>query len=65
MLFRRPSLLPAVTIAKLRGRVRGAGSEFLLACDMRFASRENALLGRPEVGIGAPPARARSSTSPG
>jgi enoyl-CoA hydratase/carnithine racemase len=55
MLFRRLSLLPAVTIAKLRGRARGAGSEFLLACDMRFASRENAVLGQPEVGIGAPP----------
>ncbi|MFD9460348.1 enoyl-CoA hydratase/isomerase family protein [Streptomyces sp. NPDC060027] len=55
MLFRKLSRLPAVTIAKLRGRARGAGSEFLLACDMRFASRENALLGQPEVGIGAPP----------
>lgn len=39
MLFRKLSLIPAVTIAKLRGRARGAGSEFLLACDMRFASR--------------------------
>jgi enoyl-CoA hydratase/carnithine racemase len=55
MLFRKLSRLPAVTIAKLRGRARGAGSEFLLACDMRFASRENAVLGQPEVGIGAPP----------
>ncbi|MET8131287.1 enoyl-CoA hydratase/isomerase family protein [Streptomyces sp. NPDC005251] len=55
MLFRKLSRLPAVTIAKLRGRARGAGSEFLLACDMRFASREGAVLGQPEVGIGAPP----------
>ncbi|MFD5628585.1 enoyl-CoA hydratase/isomerase family protein [Streptomyces sp. NPDC127072] len=55
MLFRRLSRLPVVTIAKLRGRARGAGSEFLLACDMRFASREYAVLGQPEVGIGAPP----------
>ncbi|MCZ1005488.1 enoyl-CoA hydratase/isomerase family protein [Streptomyces lydicus] len=55
MLFRRLSEIPAVTIAKLRGRARGAGSEFLLACDMRFASRENAVLGQPEVGIGTPP----------
>ncbi|MFJ9643828.1 enoyl-CoA hydratase/isomerase family protein [Streptomyces sp. NPDC004244] len=55
MLFRKLSRAPAVTIAKLRGRARGAGSEFLLACDMRFASRENAVLGQPEVGIGAPP----------
>ncbi|MGW8952316.1 enoyl-CoA hydratase/isomerase family protein [Streptomyces sp. NPDC055709] len=55
MLFRRFSEIPAVTIAKLRGRARGAGSEFLLACDMRFASRENAVLSQPEVGIGTPP----------
>ncbi|MFD6276036.1 enoyl-CoA hydratase/isomerase family protein [Streptomyces sp. NPDC060209] len=55
MLFRKLSQLPVVTIAKLRGRARGAGSEFLLACDMRFASRENAILGQPEVGIGTPP----------
>ncbi|WP_181923542.1 enoyl-CoA hydratase/isomerase family protein [Streptomyces inhibens] len=47
MLFRKLSEIPAVTIAKLRGRARGAGSEFLLACDMRFASRENAVLGQP------------------
>ncbi|MEU8825141.1 enoyl-CoA hydratase/isomerase family protein [Streptomyces sp. NPDC048636] len=55
MLFRRVSQLPAVTVAKLRGRARGAGSEFLLACDMRFASWENAVLSQPEVGIGTPP----------
>ncbi|MEU8487986.1 enoyl-CoA hydratase/isomerase family protein [Streptomyces sp. NPDC048641] len=55
MLFLKLSEMPVVTIAKLRGRARGAGSEFLLACDMRFASRENAVLGQPEVGIGTPP----------
>ncbi|WP_433243499.1 enoyl-CoA hydratase/isomerase family protein [Actinomadura nitritigenes] len=55
MLFRKLSETPAITIAMLRGRARGAGSEFLLACDMRFASREHAILGQPEVGIGAPP----------
>ena len=38
---------PVVSIASIRGRARGAGSEFVLACDMRFASRENALLGGP------------------
>ncbi|MFF5019282.1 enoyl-CoA hydratase-related protein [Streptomyces sp. NPDC001165] len=47
--------LPVVTIGKVRARARGAGSEFLLACDVRFASREHAALGRPEVGFGAPP----------
>ncbi|MGP3940018.1 enoyl-CoA hydratase/isomerase family protein [Streptomyces sp. 6N106] len=55
LLFRRLSEIPAVTIAKLRGRTRGAGSEFLRARDMRFASRENAVLAQPEVGIGTPP----------
>ena len=47
--------LPVVTIAKLRGRARGAGSELALACDMRFAARENAVLGQPEVGFGVLP----------
>ncbi|MER7664875.1 MULTISPECIES: enoyl-CoA hydratase/isomerase family protein [unclassified Streptomyces] len=55
MLFRKLSRHPAVTVAKLRGRARGAGSEFLLACDMRFASREKAVLGQIEVGMGTPP----------
>jgi enoyl-CoA hydratase/carnithine racemase len=55
MLFRRLSQAPVVTIAKLRGRARAAGSEFALACDMRFASRERAIIGQPEVGLGAAP----------
>src|SRR6266545_2861275 len=55
MLWHKLSELPVVTIAKLRGRARGAGSELALACDMRFAARENAVLGQPEVGFGAPP----------
>jgi hypothetical protein len=37
-------------IAKIRGCVRGVSSEFVLACDMRFASRENTLLGNPKSG---------------
>src|SRR3984957_4102924 len=37
-----------VSIAKVRGRTRGIGNEFVLACDMRFASRQNALFGNPE-----------------
>ncbi len=47
--------LDAVTIASIRGRNRGAGSELMLACDMRFASRENAIFGHPEVGMGLVP----------
>src|SRR5689334_11145081 len=44
-----------VSIAKIRGCVRGVSSEFVLACDMRFASRENTFLGQPEVGVGVNP----------
>lgn len=54
-LFTRFSRLPQVTIGELQGRARGAGSEFLLALDMRFASRERALLGQPEVAVGLLP----------
>jgi enoyl-CoA hydratase/carnithine racemase len=35
--------------------VRGVSSEFVLACDMRFASRENTKLGHPELGVGLHP----------
>src|SRR5882757_2138203 len=45
----------AVTISALRGRARGAGSEFALATDIRFASRERAVLGQFEIGVGAAP----------
>src|SRR6266403_3889698 len=51
----RLSKSPAVTISALRGRARGAGSEFALATDIRFASRERAVLGQFEVGVGAAP----------
>jgi enoyl-CoA hydratase/carnithine racemase len=43
---------PVVSIAKIRGRATGNGSELSLACDMTFASRENALLSQWEVGVG-------------
>jgi enoyl-CoA hydratase/carnithine racemase len=44
---------PVVSIASIRGRARGAGSEFVLACDLRFASREYTVLGRFDVARGA------------
>src|SRR5467141_4214726 len=53
--FVRLTKSPIVSIAKIRGRVRGVGSEFVLACDMRFASRENAVLAQVEVGSGVHP----------
>jgi enoyl-CoA hydratase/carnithine racemase len=54
MLWHKLSELPVVSIAKLRAG-RGAGSELALACDMRFAARENAVLGQIEIGVGTPP----------
>lgn len=45
-----------VSIAAIRGRTRGAcGNELALACDVRYASREKAVFGQPEVGIGIVP----------
>ncbi|MGW7674639.1 enoyl-CoA hydratase/isomerase family protein [Streptomyces sp. NPDC054775] len=57
----RLSRLSPVTISAIRGRARGAGSEFALATDIRFASRERALLGQFEVGAGAVPGGGPSS----
>jgi enoyl-CoA hydratase/carnithine racemase len=51
----RLSSMPVVSIAKIRGRTRGIGNEFVLACDMRFASRQSAVFGNPEVGVGLVP----------
>jgi enoyl-CoA hydratase/carnithine racemase len=53
--FVRLTKSPVISIAKIRGCVRGVSSEFVLACDMRFASRENTRLGQPEVGVGVHP----------
>ena len=50
----RLSKLPVATISEIRGRTRGAGSEFVLATDIRFAS-EKAILGQFEIGVGAVP----------
>ena len=48
----RLSRAPVVSIASIRGRATGVGSELALACDMRFASREKAILSQLEVGAG-------------
>ena len=55
ILFRYLSASRLVTIAQIEGRVRGAGSEFVLACDMRFAARESAIFGQPEAAFGLIP----------
>ena len=61
----RVSRLPAVTISAIRGRARAAGSELVLATDVRFASRERAVLGQVEVGFGAIPGGGPASRLPG
>jgi enoyl-CoA hydratase/carnithine racemase len=48
----RITRMPVVSIALIRGRATGNGSEIALACDMSFASREKALLSQWEVGVG-------------
>jgi enoyl-CoA hydratase/carnithine racemase len=54
-LFRYLSVSRLVTIAQIEGRVRGVGSEFVLACDMRFAARESAIFGQFEPAFGVIP----------
>jgi enoyl-CoA hydratase/carnithine racemase len=54
-LFRHLSVSRLVTIAQIEGRVRGVGSEFVLACDMRFAARESAIFGQFEPAFGVIP----------
>ena len=51
----RLSRAPVASIALIRGRASGVGSELALACDMRFASREKAILSQFEVGAGIVP----------
>ena len=48
----RLTRLPVASIALIRGRATGDGSEITLACDMGFASREKAVVSRWEVGVG-------------
>jgi enoyl-CoA hydratase/carnithine racemase len=54
-LYRYLSASRLVTIAQIEGRVRGVGSEFVLACDMRFAARESAIFGQFEPAFGVIP----------
>ena len=42
---------PFTSIALVRGRATGNGSELTLACDMSFASREKAIFSQWEVGV--------------
>ena len=55
LLFRHLSASRLVSIAQIAGRVRGAGSEFVLACDMRFAARESAIFAQFEPAFGQVP----------
>jgi enoyl-CoA hydratase/carnithine racemase len=55
LLFRHLSASRLVTIAQIEGRVRAAGSEFVLACDMRFAARESAIFAQFEPAFGQLP----------
>jgi len=55
LLFRRVSTSRLVTIAQIEGRVRAAGNEFVLACDMRFAARESAIFSQFEPAFGQLP----------
>ena len=53
--FRHLSASRLVTIAQIEGRVQRRGSEFVRACDMRFAARESAIFGQPEQAFGLIP----------
>jgi enoyl-CoA hydratase/carnithine racemase len=55
MLFRHLSSSRLVSIAQIEGRARAAGSEFVLACDMRFAARESAIFSQFEPAFGLVP----------
>jgi enoyl-CoA hydratase/carnithine racemase len=55
LMFRHLSASRLVTIAQIEGRVRAAGSEFVLACDMRFGARESAIFAQPEAAFGVVP----------
>ena len=60
----RLSKAPFISIASIRGRTRGGGNELTLACDLRYASREHAVFGQPEVGTGILPGGGGSERLP-
>jgi enoyl-CoA hydratase/carnithine racemase len=60
----RLSRAPVISIAKIRGRATGCGSELALACDMRFCSIEKTILGHFEVGAGIVPGGAPMARLP-
>jgi enoyl-CoA hydratase/carnithine racemase len=60
----RLSKAPFISIASIRGRTRGGGNELTLAFDLRYASREHALFGQPEVGVGILPGGGGSERLP-
>lgn len=60
----RLSKAPFISIASIRGRTRGGGNELALACDLRYASREHAVFGQPEVGGGIVPGGGGSERLP-
>jgi enoyl-CoA hydratase/carnithine racemase len=55
---------PFISIASIRGRTRGGGNELMLALDLRYASREKAIFGQPEVGTGILPGGGGSERMP-
>lgn len=60
----RLSKAPFISVAKIRGRTRGGGNELALALDLRYASREKAFFGQPEVGSGILPGGGGSERLP-
>lgn len=60
----RLSRSPVISIASIRGRTRGGGNEFSLACDLRYASLDHAFFGQPEVGTGILPGGGASERLP-
>src|SRR5271165_2665472 len=55
LLFRHLSASRLISIAQIEGRVRAAGSEFVMACDMSFAARESAIFAQFEPALGTLP----------